>query len=121
MTDDPAGLAEKNGRPAAGGVWDRFGRRVAATFLRNLGGFIALNAVLTAANFATGRPWWAVWPLIVSGLALALHFFVYRAATADEQWVAERVEELNLKSYDRSHIEDIKERSSKLGYGKPRE
>ena len=30
--------------------------------------------------------------------------------TVDEHWAEERVEELNLKSYDRSHIEELKSR-----------
>jgi hypothetical protein len=34
----------------------------------------------------------------------------YKAVTVDDRWAEERVEELNLKSYDRSHIEDLKAR-----------
>ena len=33
-----------------------------------------------------------------------------RPIAVDERWVEERTEELNLKSYDRSHIEDLKSR-----------
>ena len=72
--------------------------------------FLALNGVLTAANIATGPSWWAFWPLAVTGFLLGLHYIVYKSATVDAQWAAERVAELNLKSYDRSHIEELKAR-----------
>ena len=46
----------------------------------------------------------------MTGFLLGLHYFLYKVATVDEQWAEERVEELNLKSYDRSHIEELKTR-----------
>jgi hypothetical protein len=73
-------------------------------------GFVALNLGLTAINIATGRPWWALWPLLATGIVLGLHYMVSKAFTVDERWVDERVRELDLKSYDRSHIESIRER-----------
>lgn len=99
----------------------RLGRRLGVAFPWHFGIFIALNVVLTLANIVTGRPWWAVWPLIISGFALALHYFISRATAVDEAWVESRITELNLKSYDRSHIEDIKERAEHEGYGRPRD
>ena len=101
--------------------WCRLGRWLGAAFPWHAASFLALNAGLTVVNVMTGRPWWAVWPLIISGFALALHYFLYRATTVDEEWVAARITELNVKSYDRSHIEDIRERVEKHGYGKQRE
>lgn len=83
-------------------------------FRWHLGAFLALNAALTLANVVTGVPWWAFWPLLVTGLALGIHYLLYKAVTVDETWAEERVEELNLKSYDRSHIEELKSR-----YGGP--
>lgn len=71
---------------------------------------LALNLVLTGINIVTGGWWWAFWPLAVTAALLAVHYFFYKATAADERWVAERVEELNLKSYDRGHIEDLKSR-----------
>lgn len=71
-------------------------------------GFLTLNLALTAANIAAGPPWWALWPLLATGLLLALHAFFCKAFTVDERWAQARVAELNLKSYDRGHIEDIK-------------
>jgi hypothetical protein len=73
-------------------------------------GFVVLNAGLGLINIFTGRPWWAFWPLFVTGLVLAVHYFFYKAMVVDERWVEERAEELNLKSYDRGHIEDLKSR-----------
>lgn len=80
------------------------------TFRRHLWAFLALNIASSVANAVTGRPWWAVWPLLVTGFLLGLHYLLYKALSVDEQWAEERVEELNLKSYDRSHIEELKAR-----------
>jgi 2TM domain len=83
-------------------------------FRWHLGLFCLLNAALTLANVLTGMPWWAFWPLLVTSLLIGVHYLVYKAVTVDETWAEERVEELNLKSYDRSHIEELKSR-----YGEP--
>ena len=72
--------------------------------------FLVANALLTIANAFTGGHWWAFWPLVATGLILGVHYLLYKAVAVDERWVDERVEELNLKSYDRSHIEGLKER-----------
>ena len=72
--------------------------------------FVALNAALSLANVVMGTTWWAFWPLMVTGMLLGLHYLLYKALSVDEQWAEERVEELNLKSYDRSHIEELKAR-----------
>lgn len=77
--------------------------------------FVALNTGLNLANLLMGRPWWAFWPLIVTATLLGLHYLLYKAMTVDEHWAEERIEELNLKSYDRSHIEELK---SRFGAGK---
>ena len=68
------------------------------------------NLLLTGINIVLGGSWWAFWPLMVTGAVLAVHYFFYKAIAVDRRWVDERVEELNLKSYDRSHIEDLKSR-----------
>lgn len=91
-------------QPAARFEW------VAPTFRLHVWTFVALNASLHAANIAMGRPWWAFWPLLVTGLVLSVHYLLYKALAVDQRWVDERVEELNLKSYDRSHIEELKAR-----------
>ena len=86
--------------------------RVVSGFRWHLLAFAVLNVALTLANVATGRPWWAFWPLIVTGFLLGVHYLLYKVATVDEHWADERVEELNFKSYDRSHIEELKSRYS---------
>ncbi len=72
--------------------------------------FVALNTGLNLTNVLTGRPWWAFWPLIVTAMLLGLHYLLHKAMMVDEHWAEERIEELNLKSYDRSHIEQLKSR-----------
>ncbi len=54
--------------------------------------------------------WWFFWPLFVWGLALALHYFYVKSVDVDEQWVSERTGDVRFRSYDLSHIDDIKER-----------
>ena len=71
--------------------------------------FLALNLALTAVNVATGRPWWALWPLLATGLVLGVHYMLSKAFTVDERWADERAG-TSLKSYDRSHIESIRDR-----------
>lgn len=79
------------------------------SFRRHLTAFVIVNVLLTAVNIAMGPPWWAFWPLIVWGLGLMVHFLVYRASAVDETWVEERTQDLRSKSYDASHIDDIRE------------
>jgi hypothetical protein len=83
---------------------------VKRTYRWHLLAFLAVNGILGLINVVTGGAWWAFWPLVATGVALALHFFLYKAVAVDEEWVEERTQELNLKSYDRSHIEDLKTR-----------
>ncbi|WP_156795869.1 2TM domain-containing protein [Bradyrhizobium icense] len=82
-------------------------------FLWHVWFFVSANLILNGLNFLTGRPWWAFWPLLVTSPLLAAHYLFYKTATVDERWADARTEELNLKSYDRGHIEDIKSRFEK--------
>jgi hypothetical protein len=77
--------------------------------------FGAINVALTAINIAVGPPWWALWPLLATGLAFGLHYILFKAFTVDERWVEQRVEDLTIKSYDRGHIEDIRGRQPQNG------
>lgn len=72
--------------------------------------FLVLNASLTLVNLNFGTIWWAFWPLLATGILLAFHYLGYKSLTVDKTWAEERTQELNLKSYDRSHIEDLKSR-----------
>jgi hypothetical protein len=80
------------------------------SFAWHLRAFPVGNVALNVANAWTGGAWWAFWPLLATGFLLAGHYLFYKAAVVDERWVDARVEELNLKSYDRSQIEDLKAR-----------
>ncbi|HSH06207.1 MAG TPA: 2TM domain-containing protein [Burkholderiales bacterium] len=77
-------------------------------FRRHFAVFLAVNLVLTAANVVMGAPWWAFWPLAIWSVALLVHYLVYKTSTIDDAWVDARVEDLRSKSYDLSHIDDIK-------------
>ena len=123
MTDPPPDSGQRAAvRETGEEAWAQIvGRRLGRLFPWHATAFVFLNGALTILNVATGPPWWAVWPLIVTGFALALHYLIYRATAVDEQWVADRVTELNLKSYDRSHIENIKERAEAKAYGRYRD
>ena len=96
-------MAAENAAP----IPRRWARRA---FLWHLLAFLALNTGFNLTNVLTGRPWWAFWSLIVTGTLLGLHYLLYKAMTVDEHWAEDRIEELNLKSYDRSHIEKLKSR-----------
>jgi len=72
--------------------------------------FVAVNAILTAANVVLAGGWWAFWPLLISAALLSVHYLLCKALVVNEGWVDERVDELNIKSYDRAHIEELKAR-----------
>lgn len=78
-------------------------------YRRHLVAFVSINALLTAINAYYGPPWWSVWPLMIWGLVVMVHFLVYRAKTVNDAWAEERSIELRAKSYDLSHIEDIRQ------------
>lgn len=61
-------------------------------------------------NIYVGGGWWSFWPMCGWGLVLALHFFYYKSVTVDEEWAQERTDDLMVRSYDLSHIQDIAER-----------
>jgi len=85
-------------------------KRAAVLLRRHAAVFAGVNAALSLINIHTGRPWWALWPLLAWGLALAVHYLVVKASNTDERWVDERTEALHSRSYDRSHIESIEQR-----------
>ncbi len=71
-------------------------------------GFYAGGAgVLIAVNWATGGGWWSFWPLAAWGVALGVHYLIYKAKAVDERWAEERAADLRSKSYDASHIDVI--------------
>jgi hypothetical protein len=106
MTGTPPKSSVHTGAP----LHDTAYRWVVWAFPWHLRVVLVGNAALNMLNALTGKPWWAFWPLIATGFVLAVHYLLYKAATVDERWVRQRTEELNLKSYDRSHIESVKSR-----------
>jgi hypothetical protein len=72
--------------------------------------FWSVNAALQIANFATGAPWWAFWPLIAWSLVFCVHYLVYKARRVDERWAEERTADVRSKSYDRAHMDNIGDR-----------
>jgi hypothetical protein len=108
---EPTARRETHLAPATAAARFAAARRLLLRGFRwHAGAMLALNVLLTGLNILIGGSWWAFWPLFFTGALLAVHYFFYKATAADERWVTERVEELNLKSYDRSHIEDLKSR-----------
>ena len=63
--------------------------------------------VLIAVNWAIGGGWWSFWPLAVWGVALGVHYLIYKSRTVDERWAEARTADLRSKSYDASHIDAI--------------
>ena len=69
--------------------------------------FVLANGALHVANWFTGAPWWAFWPLVAWGAGLGAHYMVYRARHSDPAWVRERTDDVRSKSYDRAHMDQI--------------
>jgi len=84
-------------------------------FRRHFGLFLTVNAILTVANIVGGAPWWAFWPLLIWGVPLGVHYLYYKASAIDDDWVEARMEDLRSKSYDLSHIDDIKKKPAGAG------
>ena len=72
--------------------------------------FVLGNVLLTFVNIYTGAPWWALWPLLIWGVAFSVHFFVYKSLTVSDKWADERIDDLRWKSYDLGHVEDLEDR-----------
>jgi 2TM domain len=90
--------------------WSTVQSWIASTLRWHLLAFIAVNAILTVANVALEGGWWAFWPLLISAAMLSVHYLFCKALIVSDGWVDERVEELNIKSYDRAHIDELKTR-----------
>jgi hypothetical protein len=84
--------------------------RITRLFRWHAWAYGVLMGGLAAVNIYVGGGWWSFWPMCGWGLILALHFFYYKSVTVDEEWAQERTDDLKLRSYDLSHIQDIGER-----------
>jgi 2TM domain-containing protein len=78
-------------------------------FRLHAGIYAAVACALVAANWFTGGAWWSFWPLAAWGVALTVHYLIYKAKTVDESWAEERIADLHSKSYDAHHIDRIAE------------
>lgn len=83
--------------------------------------FFGVNGALTIANVITGPPWWALWPLLVTGAFFVPHWLAASAMKVDEAWADARAERIQDRSYDHSHIEDIIERRAGVRQHQPAE
>lgn len=68
----------------------------------------AFNLAIGCANILTGPPWWGFWPHLASVVLLLVHYFAWKAARIDDHWVSARTSEIQYRSYDRGHIEQIR-------------
>ena len=87
--------------------WEGIGQALVPAYPYHRALFIAFNVILTAINLFTGKPWWALWPLLVTGLVFTIHYLIFKASTVDDAWVEERAADLFDKSYDQGHIDWI--------------
>ena len=76
----------------------------------HLRAFVVLVGILLALNVALGLGWWSFWPILGWSFVLALHCFVHKSLTIDEEWVSEKAGEMRSKAYDFGHILDIESR-----------
>jgi hypothetical protein len=65
---------------------------------------------LNVVNITQGAPWWAFWPSMSWAIVLAVHLFIVKSMTVDEDWVEERAMKLREHSYDFDHMKDIEKR-----------
>jgi len=79
-------------------------------FRWNATAYATVGALLLIVNIFAGGGSWSFWPLFVWGMLLALHFFCMKSLDVDDNWVAERADELRYRSYDQGHIHDIEKR-----------
>jgi hypothetical protein len=84
--------------------------RLARLFPRHLAVSSTIGSLLLITNLVVPGGWWTFWPMLVLAGLIGLHFLIFKAVTVDDAWAAERAEALNIKSYDRGHIDTIADR-----------
>jgi biopolymer transport protein ExbB/TolQ len=80
------------------------------TYVWHLSFFVGFNVLLTALNVWTGKSWWALWPLVITGGLFLIHFLIYKTSLVDDEWVDERAGDIYSRSYDMGHINSIADR-----------
>lgn len=72
------------------------------------GAVVAVLAAFLADN--GGR---FVWPILVWGFALFLHYLYVRSRDVDDDWASDRAADVAQHAYDSGHIDIIRERYRK--------
>ena len=72
--------------------------------------YLAVVVPLNVINIVQGAPWWAFPYTMAWGAVLAVHFFIFKCLTIDEEWVEERAAEIREHSYDFDHMKDLEQR-----------
>jgi uncharacterized membrane protein YdbT with pleckstrin-like domain len=78
---------------------------------RRIFGIVAV--LFVAGNLALADGTWFIWPVLVWGFALFLHYLYVKTRTVDSHWAGQRARDVAGHAYDAGHIEDIRERYRK--------
>lgn len=80
-------------------------------YLRLHAGAYALGAVIFfLVDLAVADGSWFLWPVLVWGALLFLHYIYVQSRRVDNDWAERRAAEVAERAYDLSHIEDIQRR-----------
>ena len=66
--------------------------------------------LLLSIEWVLGARWSLLWPLIIWGLMVSIHYFVSAAFDINEVWADDRVVDVKTRSYDVGHIMNIEHR-----------
>ncbi len=72
--------------------------------------FGAAAALFVAGNMALAAETWLIWPVLVWGFVLFLHYLYVKSRTVDNRWASQRARDVAGHAYDAGHIEDIRDR-----------
>ncbi len=96
--------------PSVSAEWSvrlrRWQRRIVAWYPWHRAFFIGFNVGLNGLNVYLGAPWWALWPLVITGAIFLVHYLIYKTLLVDDAWVegrAERVQEGNYYQIQRDN------------------
>lgn len=86
---------------------DRDPRRPLRIHIRIFGIAVALFVL---GNTLLADETWFMWPVLVWGFVLFLHYLYVKSRTIDNRWAQQRARDVAEHAYDAGHIEDIRER-----------
>lgn len=67
-------------------------------------------AALVLANVVVGGGWWTFWPMFIWSVALSFHYCTFKCLVVDREWARDKAMDLQAKSYDFGHIQDMGQR-----------